>query len=272
MALPIVLLRIYTAACTLWKTSARHETQVWWYARILMPKEAAEEVFEVIHEAASSTISKLAAIGRFNAMAWDAVLSTLLLGLWTALAESDPRNMLRCTLLPWLKDEEEILFQQQERTLQREETKRSWLNAVKQLASAKTLTRFSRSNQDEGPTTGTAESYVRKRGRPLRHRKSASGNESGYAIIRNRSKSKSRSPKRSRKSVSPAKRAVSRARSQSRPGSQVRQHARSDIANGTLGIMVAGWEAAAVSWCLAIFGGLGVAMIAVFGAEAADFM
>lgn len=268
MALPTVLLRVHAASRALRQACNELDTTIWWYAKHKLPREATGEAYVEMMNAFYSTLGVLGSTDRFNAMAWDVVLSAFMLGLWTALAESDPRILFRCTLLPWLKDEEEVLIEQQVRA--REETRSSWLDAVKQLASAKTLTRFSRNDQDEGPTTGTAEAYVRKRGGPPKHRKSASGNESGYAIIR--SKSKSKSPGRPRKSVSPYKRPASRARSQSRARSHVRQHVRSDIANGTLGITVAGWEAAGVTWCLAALGGLGVATIAVFGAEAADFM
>jgi hypothetical protein len=171
--------------------------------------------------------------------------------------------MFRCTLLPWLKSEEEVTFERQEDAADKKS--HCWLNTVKHLASVKNLTRFAR--PDEGPTTGTAEAYVRKRGRPPKHRKSLSGNESGYAIAR--SKSKSRSPGRPRKSVSPSKRTSSRLRSQSRARSQARygwKHARS------LGISIAGWEAAGVTWCLVVVAGLGVSMLGAFGAEATDFV
>lgn len=273
MTLPLVLFRTYATARAFWEASSELNTNVLWYALNFIPKEAAEDGFKDIQRTAHDLFKPLAAAGRFNAMAWDVVLSTLMLGLWSALAESDASTLLKCTLLPWLKDEEEVMIQQHERAYGHGEAKQSWLSTMKELASAKTLTRFSRSNQDEGPTTGTAESNVRKRGRPLRHRKSASGNESGYVLLRSKSVSKSRSPGRSRKSVSPSKRRpFSKARSQSRARSQARLHGKSEVAKGPLEITSAGWEAAITTWVLAALGGLGVAMTAVFGAEAADFM
>ena len=224
-----------------------------------------EDVRDDVEYAAWSTFGLLADTGRANVMAWDVVLSAVILGLWTALAEADPRTMFRCTLLPWLKNEDEVAIERQEHAASGDKKSHSWLNTVKQLASVKNLTRFAR--PDEGPTTGTAEAYVRKRGRPPKHRKSASGNESGYAIAR--SKSKSRSPGRPRKSVSPSKRTPSRLRSQSRARSQVRHGWKH---TNSLGISVAGWEAAGVTWCLVVVAGLGVSMLGAFGAEATDFL
>jgi hypothetical protein len=263
MALPLVAIRVYAATRTLIDAGSAQGTNVGQNLAHGQFEQAGEDIRKDAEYAAQSTFGLLADIGRANAMAWDVVLSAVILGLWTALAEADPMTMFRCTLLPWLKSEEEVTFERQEDAADKKS--HGWLNTVKHLASVKNLTRFAR--PDEGPTTGTAEAYVRKRGRPPKHRKSLSGNESGYAIAR--SKSKSRSPGRPRKSVSPSKRTPSRLRSQSRARSQARpgwKHASS------LGISIAGWEAAGVTWCLVIVAGLGVSMLGAFGAEATDFV
>jgi hypothetical protein len=231
-------------------------------------QEAGEAIADEIEYALGLTFGMLADTGRPNAMAWDVVLSAIIIGLWTALAEADPRTMFRCTLLPWLKDDDEVAVERQERATSEETKASGWLDTVKQLASVKNLTRFAR--PDEGSTTGNTEAYVRKRGRPPKHRKSMSGNESGYALAR--SKSKSRSPGRPRKSVSPSKRTTSRARSQSRAKSQVRHGQYGWKHTSSLGISVVGWEAAGVTWCLVIVAGLGVSMLGTFGAEASDFV
>jgi hypothetical protein len=262
MALPLVAVRIYAVTRTLIAAGSVLGTKVSQNLAHGEAEKAAEDMRKDFEYAAQSTFGLLADTGRANAMAWDVMLSAVILGLWTALAEADPMTMFRCTLLPWLKSEEEVIIEREEHA---DKKSQSWLNTVKHLASVKNLTRFAR--PDEGPTTGTAEAYVRKRGRPPKHRKSLSGNESGYAIARN--KSKSRSPGRPRKSVSPSKRTPSRLRSQSRARSQARhgwKHASS------LGISIAGWEAAGVTWCLVVVAGLGVSMLGSFGAEATDFV
>ena len=262
MALPLVAIRVYAATRTLIDAGSAQGTKIGHYLAHGQIEEAGEDIRNDAEYAARSTFGLLADTGRANAMAWDVVLSAVVLGLWSALAEADPMTMFRCTLLPWLKSEDEVTFEKLEDA---DKKSHGWLNTVKHLASVKNLTRFAR--PDEGPTTGTAEVYVRKRGRPPKHRKSLSGNESGYAIVR--SKSKSRSPGRPRKSVSPSKRTPSRLRSQSRPRSQAQygwKHASS------LGISVAGWEAAGVIWCLMLVAGLGVSVLGAFGAEATDFV
>jgi len=263
MALPLVAVRVYAATRTLIQAGSVLETDFFQKMVHGQSEKMGEDLRNDVEHAARATFGLLAATGRANAMAWDVVLSAVILGLWTALAEADPMTMFRCTLLPWLKSDEEVTIERQEHASKKSH---GWLNTVKQLASVKNLTRFAR--PDEGPTTGTAEAYVRKRGRPPKHRKSLSGNESGYAIAR--SKSKSRSPGRPRKSVSPGnKRTSSRLRSQSRARSQARhgwQHASS------LGISIAGWEAAGVTWCLVAVAGSGVSMLGAFGAEATEFV
>lgn len=265
MALPLVANRIYAVTRTLIEAGSAQGTHIGQNIAHGEGEKAAEETLQDMKFAAWSTFGLLAETGRQNAMAWDVVLSAVILGLWTALAEADPMTMFRCTLLPWLKSEEEVAFERQEHATSHDKKSNGWLNTVKHLASVKNLTRFAR--PDEGPTTGTAEAYVRKRGRPPKHRKSLSGNESGYTIAR--SKSKSRSPGRPRNSVSPSKRTPSRLRSQSRARSQARhgwKHTKS------LWISTAGWEAAGVTWCLVVVAGLGVSMLGAFGAEATDFV
>jgi hypothetical protein len=265
MALPLVAVRVYAATRTLIDAGSNTGTTLFQSIKHADADQVVEDIRDELKYAARSTFRLLAKTGRAYAIAWDVVLSAVILGLWTALAEVDPSTMFRCTLLPWLRNEDEVAFERQEYATSSDEKSHGWLNTVKQLASVKNLTRFAR--PDEGPTTGTAEAYVRKRGRPPKHRKSASGNESGYAIAR--SKSKSRSPGRPKKSVSPSKRTSSRLHSQSRARSQVRhgwKHASS------LGISVAGWEAAGVTWRLVAVAGLGVSMLGAFGAEATDFV
>lgn len=269
MALPLVAVRIYAASRTLLQAAIALNSKLAESVTHNKPDKAMEEAAKDVKYAAWSTFGMLGDTGRANAMAWDVVLSAFVVGLWLAFAEADPSTMLRSTLLPWLKDEDEVAYERQERAAATTKKGQSWIDAVKQLASVKNLTRFSRPG--EGPTTGTAEAYVRKRGRPAaKHRKSASSNESGYAVTR--SKSKSRSPGRPRKSVSPSKQASVRTRSQSRARSQVRhgqygwKHAKS------LGISVLGWEAAGVAWCLVLLGGLGVGILAALGIEAAEFL
>lgn len=265
MALPLVAIRIYAVTRTLIAAGSTIGTQVSQNLAHGQVEKAAEDIRNDLEYAAQSTFGLLAETGRANAMAWDVVLSAVILGLWTALTEADPMTMFRCTLLPWLKSEEEVAIERQEHAIDNDKKGHGWLNTVKHLASVKNLTRFARPG--EGPTTGTAEAYVRKRGRPPKHRKSLSGNESGYAIARN--KSKSRSPGRPRKSVSPSKRTSSRLRSQSRARSQVRYGWKHAI---SLGISIAGWEAAGVTWCLVVVAGLGVSMLGAFGTEATDFL
>jgi hypothetical protein len=143
---------------------------------------------------------------------------------------------------------------------------KGFIAAVKQPASVTNLTRFARPN--EAPTTATAEAYIRKRGRPPKHRKSESSNENGYSIAR--AQSKSRSPGRPRYGASPGKPLPPRARSQSRARSQVRSAQPRGKQVGYLGLAVAEWKAAVVTWCLAALGGLGVAVIGVFGAEVTE--
>lgn len=262
MALPLVAIRVYAATRTLINAGSAQGTKVGQNLAHGQFDQAAEDIRNDAEYAARSTFGLLADTGRANAMAWDVVLSAVVLGLWTALAEADPMTMFRCTLLPWVKSEEEVAFERQDDA---DRKIHSWLNTVKHLASVKNLTRFAR--PDEGPTTGTAEAYVRKRGRPPKHRKSLSGNESGYAIAR--SKSKSRRAGRPRKSVPPSKRTSSRLRSQSRARSQARNWWKH---TSSLGISIAGWEAMGVIWCLMLVAGLGVSMLGAFGAEATDYV
>jgi hypothetical protein len=268
MALPLLAVRVYAATRSLLEAGSLLEVKILQTMGRMQLQKAGEEVAHEVEHVLHATFGMLADTGRPNAMAWDVVLSAVIIGLWTALAEADPRTMLRCTLLPWLKDDDEVALERQERATSDETKASGWLDTVKQLASVKNLTRFAR--PDEGPTTGTAEAYVRKRGRPPKHRKSMSGNESGYALTR--SKSKSRSPGRPRKSVSPGKRTTSRVRSQSRAKSQVRHGQYGWKHASSLGISVIGWEAAGVAWCLVIVAGLGVSMLGAFGAEASDFV
>lgn len=268
MALPLVAVRVYAVTRTLIEAGSATDSDVIQKVAHGQVNEAGEGIRDDVEYAARSTFGLLADTGRANAMAWDVVLSAVVLGLWTALAEADPRTMFRCTLIPWLRDDDEVVIERQDRAMESDKKSHGWLDTVKQLASVKNLTRFAR--PDEGPTTGTAEAYVRKRGRPPKHRKSASGNESGYAIAR--SKSKSRSPGRPRESASPGKLTTSPARSQSRARSQVRREQHGWKHAGSLAISIAGWEAAGVTWCLVVLAGLGVSMLAAFGAEATDFV
>jgi hypothetical protein len=268
MALPLLAVRVYAATRSLLEAGSVLGVKTFQNLAHLQTQQAGEDIANEIRYTARANFGLLADTGRPNAMAWDVVLSAVIIGLWTALAEADPRTMFRCTLMPWLKDDEEGALERQERATSDETKASGWLDTVKQLASVKNLTRFAR--PDEGPTTGTAEAYVRKRGRPPKHRKSMSGNESGYALAR--SKSKSRSPGRPRKSVSPSKRTTSRARSQSRAKSQLRHGQYGWKHASSLGISVVGWEAAGVAWCLVIVAGLGVSMLGAFGAEASVFV
>jgi hypothetical protein len=263
MALPLVVIRIYAVTQTLLQAGSELHSKTWDDLWHLKPQEATEEGLGDLEYAARSTFGMLADTGRANAMAWDVVLSAVVIALWVALAEAKPRTMFRCTLLPWLRDESEVAFEKLGRTIRLDQDKKGFLAAVKQLAAVTKIKRFARPN--EAPTTGTAEAYVRKRGRSPKHRKTESANENGYAIIG--TLSKSRSP-RSRYSASP-KPILSRARSQSRARSRVR-YGEDEV--GYLGLAMAGWKAAAVTWCLAALGGLGVAVIGAFGAEAAEFV
>jgi hypothetical protein len=270
MAMPLVVVRIYAATQTLLQAGSQLHSKTWddlWHFKT---QEATEEGLGDLRYAASSTFGMLADTGRANAMAWDVVLSAVVIALWAALAEAKPRTMFRCTLLPWLREESEVAFEKLGRTIRLDQDKKGFLAAVKQLAAVTNLTRFARPN--EAPTTATAEAYVRKRGRPPKHRKSESANENGYAIMR--TLSKSRSPGRSRYSASP-KPMPSRARSQSRVRSQSRARSRVRYGEdevGYLGLAMAEWKAAAVTWCLAALGGLGVAVIGTFGAGVAEFV
>jgi hypothetical protein len=184
------------------------------------------------------------------------------------LAEADKRTMLRCTLLPWLRDKDEVISERHDPAVNSARKGSGRLNTVKHLASVNNLIPFAR--PDEGPTTVTAEAYVRKRGRPSKHRKSASGNETEYTLTC--SQTKSRSPGKSRNSMSPCKRASSRVRSQSRAKSQARHGQSGWKYVGSLRIWAVGWEAAGVTWCLVIMAGLAVDMLGVFGAEATEFV
>ena len=214
MALPLVAIRVYAATRTLIDAGSAQGTNAGQNLAHGQFEQAGEGIRKDAEYAAQSTFGLLADTGRGNAMAWDVVLSAVILGLWTALAEADPMTMLRCTLLPWLKSEEEVTFERQEDAA--DQKRHGWLNTVKHFASVKNLTRFAR--PDEGPTTGTAEAYVRKRGRPPKHRKSLSGNESGYAIARSKSKSR----KITRTAYDTHYRQAL-ARQQSRPGRRMRQ-------------------------------------------------
>lgn len=143
--------------------------------------------------------------------------------------------------------------------------KRTWLQTINPLSAVTQLTRFARPG--DAPASGNAEVPIRKRGRPPKHRKSESGNESGYGFIRALSRSRS-PPARSRKSMSPVKRTRSgtrRSRSKSAYG------ARDRYANGAADVSNSAtrWEAAGLVWCLGILGGLGMASVGVFGAEVA---
>jgi hypothetical protein len=264
MALPLVVIRIYAATQTLLQAGSELYSKTWddlWHSKL---QKATEEGLGDLEYAARSTFGMLADTGRGNAMAWDVVLSAVVIALWAALAEAKPRAMFRCTLLSWLRDESEVAFEKLGRTIRLDQDKQGFLAAVKQLAAVTKIKRFARPN--EAPTTGTAEAYVRKRGRPPKHRKTESANENGYAITR--ALSKSRSPERSMYSASP-KPKPSRARSQSRARSRVR-YGEDEVRY--LGFAVVEWKAAAVTWCLAALGGLGVAVIGAFGPEVAEFV
>jgi hypothetical protein len=268
MALPLVVIRIYATTRTLLEAGSELHSKTWsdlWQSKT---QEATEEGLGDLKYAARSTFGMLADTGRANAMAWDVILSAVVIALWSALAEANPRTMFRCTLLPWLRDESEVAFERLDRTIKLHPDKKGFIAAVKQLASVTNLTRFARPN--EAPTTATAEAYVRKRGRPPKHRKSESVNENGYAIAR--AQSKSRSPGRPRYGTSPGRPMPSRAPSQSRPRSQVRYGQLGEKRDGYLGLAVAEWKAAGVTWCLAALGGLGVAVIGAFGAEVTEFV
>jgi hypothetical protein len=268
MTLPLVVVRIYAATRTLLEAGSELHSRTWYDLWHLKPQEATDEGLRDLEYATRSTFGMLVDTGRANAMTWDVVLSAVVIALWAALSEANPRTMLRCTLLPWLRDESEVAFEKLDCTIRLDPDKKGFLAAVKQLASVTNLTRFARPN--EAPTTATAEAYVRKRGRPPKHRKSESAHENGYAIIC--AKSKSRSPGRSRYSASLGKPMPSRARSQSRTRSQARYKQHGGDRVGYLGLAVAEWKAAGVTWCLAVLDGLGVAVIGAFGAEVTEFM
>jgi hypothetical protein len=268
VAWPLVVIRIYAATRTLLEAGSQLHSKTWSDLWNLKTQEATEEGLGDLGYAARSTFGMLADTGRANAMAWDVVLSAVVIALWAALAEASPRTMFRCTLLPWLRDESEVAFEKLDRTIKLDPNKKGFIAAVKQLASVTNLTRFARPN--EAPTTATAEAYVRKRGRPPKHRKSESSNENGYSIAR--AQSKSRGPGRPRYGASPGRPLPSRARSQSRATSQVRSAQPGGKQVGYLGLAVAEWKAAVVIWCLAALGGLGIAVIGAFGAEVTESM
>lgn len=153
MALPLVAVRIYAASRTLLQAATALNSKFAESVTHLDTEQAMGEAADDVKYAAWSTFGMLGDTGRANAMAWDVVLSAFVVGLWLAFAEADPSTMLRSTLLPWLKDEDEVAYERQQRTAASTKKSQGWLDAVKQLASVKNLTRFSR--PDEGPTTGT---------------------------------------------------------------------------------------------------------------------
>jgi hypothetical protein len=106
MALPLVAVRVYAATRTLIEAGSVLDTEVFQSVAHLRTTKATEDISDDMKYAARSTFGLLADTGRANAMAWDVVLSAAVLGLWTALAEADPGTMFRCTLLPWLKNDD----------------------------------------------------------------------------------------------------------------------------------------------------------------------
>lgn len=269
LALPMVLLSSY-ATVRLWFTP--HPVHEDWYRVNGSWWDRTRDEYSHMAElgkAAWSSVTALAGAGLVTAMAWDVLLTGVVLSCWAVTAETDPRSMLRCSILPWLKDEEEVKIDgmklEEQKILEGHE-KRSWLKAMNPLTAVTHLTRFARPG--DGPASGSAEAPIRKRGRLAKHRKSDSVNESGYALMRVASKSRS-PPARSRRSVSPAKRTRSGSKRRSR--SRSAYNPRDYYANSVVHIEdpASGWESAGLVWCLGILGGLGFASVAVFGAEAA---
>lgn len=262
MTLPLLLLRLYAAAQYIFQASRGPSLSELWYGT----PRVADEGLEELQSAAKKNFGSLAKARWTNPAVWDIVLSAIVLGLWMAMTEANPRTMLQCTLMPWLKEENDVAVEPLAHTPKKRKNI-GWFNTMKQFASVKSLTRFAR--PDEGPTTGTAEAFIRKRGRQTKHRKSESSNESGY-MLRSKSKSKSKSPGMGRKSVSPYKPSTTRGRSQSRAKSQGRQRGSSRMLPDITGITANGRESAGIGWFLSAICGLSVAWIAGFGAEAAD--
>jgi hypothetical protein len=114
MTLPLVAIRIYAVTRTLIAAGSTLGTKVGHNLAHGQTEKAAEDAHNDLEYAARSTFGLLAKTGRADAMAWDVVLSAIILGLWTALAEADPMTMFRCTLLPWLKSDEEVAIKRQE--------------------------------------------------------------------------------------------------------------------------------------------------------------
>ena len=116
MALPLVANRIYAVTRTLIEAGSAQGTHIGQNIAHGEGEKAAEETLQDVKFAAWSTFGMLGDTGRANAMAWDVVLSAFVVGLWLAFAEADPSTMLRSTLLPWLKDEDEVAYERPERT------------------------------------------------------------------------------------------------------------------------------------------------------------
>lgn len=265
LALPMALLSLYASLRLCFVPRSIHDDRYrangsWWNKTQGEYSHLAE-----MGKAFWSTFTVLGGVGHVSAMAWDVLLTGLVLSCWVVTAETEPRSMLRCSLLPWLKNEEDVKIDgmklEEQKILEGHE-KRSWLKAMNPLTAVTQLTRFARPG--DGPASGSAEVPIRKRGRPTKHRKSESENESGYAFMR-----KSRSPPSAARSRSPAKRQRSESRKRSR--SRSTYNPRNYYANSVINTedQAAGWESAGLVWCLGLLGGLGMASVAVFGAEAA---
>jgi hypothetical protein len=124
MALPLVVIRIYAATRTLLEAGSQLHSKTWSDLWQFKAQEATEEGLGDLEYAARSTFGMLADTGRANAMAWDVVLSAIVIALWAALAEASPRIMFRCTLLPWLRDESAVAFEKLDRTIKLDPNKK----------------------------------------------------------------------------------------------------------------------------------------------------
>jgi hypothetical protein len=89
MALPLLAVRVYAATRSLLEAGSLLEVKILQTMGRMQLQKAGEEVAHEVEHVLHATFGMLADTGRPNAMAWDVVLSAVIIGLWTALAEAD---------------------------------------------------------------------------------------------------------------------------------------------------------------------------------------
>ncbi|KAK5164557.1 uncharacterized protein LTR77_009763 [Saxophila tyrrhenica] len=202
-----------------------------------------------------------------RALGYDVVLSFGALTVWSAVNQTDAREMVKCSTNPWLEEAQAAVGQAASRIGDATEEMYDDIRASQPVARA-------------GDAWGTVKEEARRRTASAMHTLTDAmddddDDEEEYTAPTRRSRRASvgRPRSRSRSLMSPVKRSASRRSSRVRQPSLSRRVSgiMSDgvqaMSSPTVGDVAGRAEAALLTYALGLFGGLGMASAAVFGAE-----